>query len=171
MEENKTPAWKVSLNFGLITGVVVIIFQLLLYVFDLDTAEDYKILNLLPYAFIIGGMIWASLSYRDLHNNGLSSYGESFKTAFLTGLFASILISIYVVLISSIDESIAREALLRAEEQMYEKNMTDEQINQAMQFTRFVVKPAVSAVMALIVNTILSVIFALVISLFTKREA
>lgn len=171
MEENKTPAWKVSLNFGLIAGVVVIIFQLLLYVLDLDTAEEYKALNLLPYAFIIGGMIWASLSYRDLHNNGLSTYGESFKTAFLTGLFASVLISIYVFLIGSIDDSIAKEALLRAEEQMYEQDLSEEQINQGLKFTQFVVKPAVSAVMALIINTILSVVFALIISIFTKREA
>jgi ABC-type phosphate/phosphonate transport system permease subunit len=170
MEEKSTPIWKVSLNFGLIAGVIVIIFQLIIYLLDLKNPEDYKWINIIPYLVIIGGMIWANLTFRDVHNNGLSTYGECFKTAFFTGLFASILVSVYVFVLGSLDDSIMKEALSKAEESMYEQNLTDAQIDQAMKVSRFFVKPIISALSTLIVNVIVSAILSLVISLFTKRE-
>lgn len=170
MEEKSTPIWKVSLNYGLITGVLAVIFSLILYVLDLNKDESTSWLNVLVYLIFIGGMIWSAKSYRDLHNNGLLSYGQGFSASFLTGLFATILVGIFVFFLYSYDDTILKEQLIRAEEGMYEKGYTDEQIEVGMEWSRMFSTPAVSAIASIVWNTIIAVVISLILAIFTKKE-
>ncbi|MCF8229020.1 MAG: DUF4199 domain-containing protein [Bacteroidales bacterium] len=170
MAEKSTPVWKTSLNFGLITGVIIIIFQLILYLTDSLIKEESSWLNFLVYLILIGGIIWGSKSYRDLHNNGFISYGKAFTTGFLVAFFASVLTAVFTFLLYSMDESLVQEMLLRAEETLYEQNLSEGDIENALKVQKIFVSPPIMALMSLLWMTIISVVLALITSIFIKRE-
>lgn len=74
MTERKTSMAKSALNYSLVTGAVIIIFSLLLYVLNINVYEN-DILGYVSYAILIIGMIIGSKSFRDNELDGFASYG------------------------------------------------------------------------------------------------
>ena len=170
MEENAKPMWRISLNFGLVTGLIIIIFNLIMYLLDLSTDPDAGWLNLLVYAFLIGGMVWGAKAYRDIHNAGFASYGQAFSAAFLVGLFASILSAVFTYLLYKFDPSLIDKMIMIAEERIYEQGLEGEQLEQALAIQSKFTSPLVISIMSLIWITVVNVIAALIIAAFIKRE-
>ena len=169
MEEKNVPIFKTWLNYGLITAVILIVFELVFYVLDLPR-ESY--IKLISYLVFIGGIIWAAKSYRDIHADGLISYGKSFTIGFMTGLLASLIVAIYTfVFLKYFDVTIIPEALEQAELKMLEnQNLTDDQIDQALAITKRFMTPAMMALVALLWNTLIVAIISLIASIFIKKE-
>jgi len=88
MEEKKHSVSANSLNYGLITGGVMIVFNLILFISNLYMNQS---LGYIGYLFMLGGMVWGTLEYRKKLQNGFMTYGEAFSSCFLIGLFAGIL--------------------------------------------------------------------------------
>ena len=55
-------------------------------------------------------------------------------------------------------------------ESLYEQDLTDEQIEQGMKFTEMFSTPIVMSGITLIVNVFFTVVFALIVSIFVKKE-
>ncbi len=169
MEENKS-ILKTWLNFGLITAALLIVLDLVFYV--LDVPRESTVVRFLPYLIFIGGSIWASKSYRDIHSGGLISYGKSFSVGFMTSLLAAFIVAIYVfVFIKYVDPSVVDEAIAATENSLLDNpDLTDEQIDSFMEMSTRFMNPAMMAIGAFIWNVVVMVILNLIISIFIKKE-
>jgi len=159
-----------SLNYGVATGIVMIIVSLLLYVFGLS---DQTFVQYLSLAIIIAGIIIGILNYRNKSNGGFISYGQSLGSGVLIGLFAAVLVSVYtIIFFKFIDPDMVNVILKKAEENIRERNqnMTDDQVEIAMSYTRKFMNPYIMAVTSTIWLTFMSFIASLIISIFTRKE-
>lgn len=168
METKKGTIWKVALNYGLITGALLIIFSLIMYLLEIER-ESY--INLLIYAFLLGGIIWGSKTYRDLYHNGFSTYGMAFGSAFLVGLIASILHTIMIFLLYKLDPSLIDDILLKSEEAIYENNqLSTAEMDAAIEWTKKFNTPTIIAVFSLIWTTVINLVMSLIVAVFIKKE-
>ena len=80
MEEKPKSVAMNGISYGIITGVVMILFHLILYLFDMHLNQN---VTWITYIFLAGGMIWGTLDYRKKVMNGFMSYGKAFSTSFM----------------------------------------------------------------------------------------
>ncbi|HTX88202.1 MAG TPA: DUF4199 domain-containing protein [Bacteroidales bacterium] len=159
-----------ALYYGILTGAASIVLALILYIAGLYMNRSLGYLSLL---LLIGGMAWGTLEYRKNYLGGFISYGKSFTSCFMIGLFAGILGAIYMFIFARfIYPGFAQEILDKAQQQMLEKNpnMSDSQIEIAMKYTRMFTSPVMMAVWGLLANVFFSVVLGLLVSIFIRKE-
>ncbi len=172
MENEKMSAGKIALNYGLILGVVLIVYSLILYLLNVPL-DSLQYANWVGYLFFIAAMIMGIKAYRDKYAGGLITYGKSFSTGFMIGLYASILAAIYgFIYFSYINPGIIQEMIDLRVEEMWVQNpeMTDQQFEMAESWMKRFMNPIAMAVMGLIANTIMALIFSLIVSIFMQKK-
>ncbi len=92
MEPNKGNIIKSSMNAGLVSGMALIGFSLILYFFGLNLNPSMGYVSILVLAFCI---YFTGKSYRDKELGGYISYGQSLGFGILVGVFASILLGFF----------------------------------------------------------------------------
>lgn len=170
MENNVPTKWKHGFNYGVIISAVVIFFSLLIYVADLSSNE---VLRYFSYLIILVGLFFTSKIYRDKYLGGFITFQNSFSVAFIAGLVSSVFLAIFAyVFFAFIGPEQIDEMMKIAEEKMIESNpeMTDEQIDMALNVSRKMMTPVWMTIWALLGNAFFSAIFALIISIFVKKE-
>jgi len=170
MEEKMKSAFMPTLMPGIYLGFALIMYTLVLYILDVDMESPLKYGS---YAIMAVGLFLSTVAFRDKHLNGYITYGKAFSAGFYTGLFASVIASIFTVIyVQYIDTELIANILLIAEESMLESNpdMTNEQIDQALSMTEMFTSPMMMGIMGFIANVILSAILSLIIAIFAKRE-
>lgn len=170
MEDQQYPMWKHSLMYGIYLGVVLIILSLVFYILDLH-AETWT--AYISYAFIFGGVVLASVTYRDKYLGGFISYGQSFSAGFLTGLFAAIIGAIFsYFFIMYLGEEFVELQMEKAEEQILDSNpdIEDAELDLALNWTKKMMNPTWISVIALLGSTFFSLVFSLIASIFIKKE-
>jgi hypothetical protein len=170
MENQPTPIWKHALMYGLYTGAALIVLSLIWYVLDMYMKNWTAWFS---YAVLLAGVVLASMHYRDKYNNGLISYGQSVSAGFLTALFAGVVAGIYTfIFMSFVGEEFARTMLAITEEKTLASNpeISDEQLEMILDWTSRMFKPGWLTMMSLIANAGLGLIFALIASIFIKKE-
>ncbi|MBI9036472.1 MAG: DUF4199 domain-containing protein [Bacteroidales bacterium] len=168
MENQLVPVskFKFSSQYGLITGGIMIVFSLLISLLVNDPATK---LNYLAYAFLAGGMIYSALSFRNLQ--GYSTYSQSFSIMFFTGLISIVILSVYqFVYFKYIDPEMIDKMLVMAEEQLYQRNMPDDQIDTALEMQKRFMTPGLISIMTFIYNIIAVVVLGVIFSIFTKKN-
>lgn len=159
-----------SLNFGAITGGALILLSLLVYLLDLSTKNP---LNYLAYFIFICGMVIGIKTYRDNVLGGYISYGNAFLSAFYIGLIAAFIGSVFTfIMVKWIDPSIVDRVMEQAEETMLEKypDMSQDQMDTALAMTRKFTNPVWMAFWGFVSNVIVSLILALIIAIFMKKN-
>jgi len=170
MENQNYPVWKHALTYGIYLGVALIILSLLFYVLDMYT---YKWTEYIGYAFVLGFIIIASISYRDKHLNGLITYGQSFSVGFLTGLFAAIIASVFIyIFMIYIGDDYKAIMMEQSEEEILKRSpdISDEQLDVALKLAERLTRPGWLVVITFFGNLFFSVIFAFIVSIFVKKE-
>lgn len=170
MENNNYPVWKHSLLYGLYIGIALIILSLLFYITDLYTQSWVGYVN---YAVILVGVVFASIAYRDKYMDGVITYGKSVSAGFMSGLFAGVLVAIYtIVFMTVMGEEYIQTLMEIAEEKMLssQPNMSDEEIEMAMNMTKKMMTPGWVSVMVFLGNGFFALVFSLIASIFIKKE-
>jgi len=170
MEENNTSAFMPSLVSGLMLGVLLVIYSLVLYLFDLN--ENVWLASV---SYLITGafLFYAISSFRDNKQNGFLSFGKGVGLGTLIGFFASLILAIFTyVYITYIDPGVIEQAMIKAEESILESqpNISDADLDQAMGMVEIFTSPGIMAVMGIVWYTMVSVVLSLLISIFAKRE-
>ncbi len=170
MEENQKSSTQPAMMYGLILGLVLILFSLLMFLIDVDQESP---LMYISYLLMIVVLFLIMVNFRDKQLGGIASYGTMFGVGFKTILFASILTAIFTyVFVTLINPGLIDEILMNAEGKMMEnEDLTDEQIEQALGFTEsFVANPVAITIWSFALNLIVGAVFSLIISIFVKRE-
>jgi hypothetical protein len=92
MMENSNTMMKVAAGYGLILGFVIIVVQTVSYITGL---------SILLIAAYIGGIIYATIVYREKYLDGIISYGNSLLFGVLVSGFTFIIIGVYLYVLIS----------------------------------------------------------------------
>lgn len=171
MENQNLSSGKYALNYGLIFGVIAIIYSLVLFILDVDF-KDMRNFGYVTYVIILIGMILGIKAYRNKVT--AMSYGKGFGLGFLIGLYAFIILAIYnYIYFTVINPGIVEEIIQMAEQQMLETNpdMTDAELETALTMTQKFSNPLWMTIWSFVTNIIVSLIIALIVAIFfVKKE-
>lgn len=168
MEEKNTSVFKHALNYGLFTGVGLIIFSLITYVLELHYKSP---VNYLAYLIFLGFMIYGALNYKKNTEDGYLSYGKAFSISFQIALYGALIAAIYgFVFISFFDDTIITQIMENSEQELIARGMSDAEIERALGFTEMFASPGAIAGMGLFMNVLFMTIASLITSIFVKKE-
>jgi hypothetical protein len=168
MEEKSNSLFKSALNYGLMLGLALVIFAVLLFIFNLHM-NNY--LGYVYYVIIIGFLIWGVKSYRETSLNGVISYGKALGMSTIIVLIGSLIYGIYnYILITVIDPDYIEKMLALAEEQLLKRGMPDEQIEMTLSLQKKMMSPFLTSLFGFLGMMIWGFIIALITSAFLKKE-
>ncbi len=156
--------------FGLITGILMVLLSLVFYLMDL---EQKSWINMFIYVILIIGMSWGMINIRENRLNGVMSYGKAVGTGFWIGFVAAIVVAVYTYYyMTDINPEAVKQALEEAENNIIENkpDISDEDLDKMLEMVRVFGKPSISAIAQVFTNSIISIILALIIAIFAKRE-
>lgn len=167
METSQKSVGSQAINYGIITGLVMVLYALIIYIFD-ATTNQY--LGYGSYVILLIGIILATKTYRDKENDGYLNYSAGIGLGTLIALYASILSGIFTfVLYKYIDPQAIEPMLQQAKEEMYKRGIEGEQLDQSIAVTRQFLKPHWMAISGIFYTTIVGLILSLIVSVFFKR--
>lgn len=169
IEKQEPSTLKYALNAGALLGIVLMIVALIQ---SLLAMYDSKIFQFISYAVLIAGLLYAIKSYRDNELGGYITYGNIVGLGTLTALFAGIISGfIFYLYLKFVDDSMIAFIYSKAEQDMYDKNLSDEQIATSMEYMKSFTSAGMIALMSVLGNTFFGLVISLIAGIFLKKEA
>ena len=168
MEDIKPSAGQSALYYGLLLAVVFILVHLVLYLVDQNKETAGIIVSVVIF---IAGVVVVQLDYRNKKCGGFLSYGRAVKIGFLSVLFASFMVAVYMfVYLSYINPGEMLQAKTDAIQDIYNMGMDPEGEAQAVKIQEFVHTPVVYALFTILGYAFMGIIAALITSIFIKKD-
>ncbi|RIV22639.1 DUF4199 domain-containing protein [Fibrisoma montanum] len=166
--DEKTSTARVALKWGLIIGVGTILYSTLLFVLNLTTNRG---LSVLGYGIFIAGLVLAMREFRTA-NGGYMTYGEGVGLGALASAIAGVLSSAYSILYMTVIDTGFRERLMeQTREQLEEQGqLTDEQIDQAIEMGQSFQSPGLLFVFGIFGSILIGVVLSLIIAAIMRRN-
>jgi hypothetical protein len=166
--ENKPSIFQHTMTWGAITGIILIVFSLVLYLAH-QTAN--KALGYLSYILLIAGIVIGSIAYRDKVLGGFISYKDAFVAGLLITIFAGILSSFFTfILIRYIDPSVVEQILAQTEEKMIARGLSEDDVELAMEKTREFIGSPVMVLVGLFSFAFIGTVISLITAAIVKKE-
>jgi hypothetical protein len=171
MENQKKSTVKFALNFGLILGVINVIYGLMLYALDMHYQNDTKT-SLINYAFLIGIIVYGIMQFKK-NNDGLMSLSEALKTGLGIALISSILVSIYVVILMQyIDPEFIDKTIEFQKQKMLQENpeISVDNVNKMYDAQKQFSGPFIISGFVIVFNLFFGFIISLIGGLILKKS-
>ena len=166
--ENKPSTFTITLGYGVIVALALVVFSLILYLLGLDKNPGIAYLS---YLILLAGIILAQLNFRKKYLGGYIEYGKAFTVGLLTTLWVSIIVALYTfIFFKYIDPGAMEEGMAIAEKKMMDKGMSDQEIEQGLAFMQKMQNVGFYTTVALIGNFVVGIVFSLITSIFIKKE-
>ncbi len=166
---NETTIKSVGLKYGVLLGAALIGFFLLIYILDLAGNQTIQWAS---YIFIIGAVF---LAYREFKegNDGFMSFGQGLGGGMLTIGVGSVISSLFsYVFLKFLDPSYMQRIVDITRERMEENpNLTEEQVEQAMESTMPFLTPEAITIFGIVGTLIVGLIICLIMSAIMKKDA
>jgi hypothetical protein len=171
MEENATTSIvttrSTGIRYGVIAGLVSIAYFLILTTAGVDMSQGFGRWAGLLITIIV--LILAHKYYKE-NGDGFMTFGQGIGIGFWAGLVGSVISSIFTYIYAKfIDSSFITTMREKAIEDMEAKGQSQEQIDAAMKFVDMFMQAEVMFLMGLFFGILITVIIALVISIFTQK--
>lgn len=160
-----------ALIHGLITGGLLILFYLLMYA--LGMLDQYVVQLVIYFVLLAGGMYYGTKTYRDRHLNGFMSYNTALGSTFMIALWSGILYSLFTFLfLRFFDPGLVDVMLEQAEERILKMmpEISDSDLQTQLDAQRRMMQSGMGYLWSFIGNIVVSLILALIVSIFLKRE-
>lgn len=167
--EAKTPsAGQSALYYALILAVVLILTHLVMYLLDQSKETLGMIISTVIF---IGAIIYVQLDYRNKKCGGFISYGRAVKIGFLSILFASVMMAVYMfIYLSYINPGEMQQALIDGQQQIYNMGMDPDGEASALKMQEMIHTPLVYAIGTIFGYAIMGIVVSLITSIFIKKE-
>ena len=157
-----------SLQYGLYTATAYVLFSLLLYVIDV---KQTGWINYLSFLILIAGIVVGTIAFRDKFSGGFLSYGRCLASGVLISIVVGLVMALYSYLFFSYFDPGALAGMMEASEQeMMNRGITDEQIDQALAFSGKLMSPAFLGISSFLSMALIGTIISLITSAFLKKE-
>ncbi len=180
MEKNKSLMWKHSLNYGILFGLLLIIYSVVLYMFNIVPVGFSKltllllVVNLAIYFFALW---FFTKSYRNDILGGYIDYGKAFLFGLLIVAFSSILLAIYNYIFNAFIDPDYVQRLMDAtqdwtREFMSSKGVPQSQIDITMEKmeSKSLTTPLKYALQGILGSIIFGAIISLITSAIVKKK-
>ena len=168
MEQNDS-LWKDSFTYGLILGVALVAYSLILYVAGqtFNQSAGYVV-----YIILFGIIFWGSTQYREKFLGGVMTYGKSWKIGAVMSVYAGIISAIFTVLLYLvIDPELINQMYEMIENKFLENpDMTDEMIDASMKIVKKTNTSELMPVYALFTTIVTGMLISLLTSIFTRKK-
>jgi len=168
MENQKTSLKQIATNYGLLLALVSILLLVVMYVANIS---QNWMLSTLGFIITIYLLFTAIKTYKN-GNGGFLSLGEALKVGLATALIAGIVSALYSYIhYTFIYPEYVDVVINEAREQMASQSqgMTEEQMEQALSFTKSFTTPFMMSTFSLIGSLFFGFIISLVSGLILKR--
>ncbi len=157
----------VAVRYGIITGIVSIIYSLILFITELNFKQ--QALSWISFIILIGGIVMAHRHFKS-ENGGFMRYGQGLGIGSIlsavVGLLGGIFMYIYIKVIDSSFMERMKEMQIA---ELEKKNMSEEQMEQAMSMTEKFTGPEMMVVWSIVGTLLMGFLFSLIISAITKH--
>ncbi|MFP4042645.1 MAG: DUF4199 domain-containing protein [Bacteroidales bacterium] len=168
--KKENPFLKLTMTYGFITGIVLIIYTLLLYISN-NLLEQNFILGVLNYIILVAGIIIGTKAYRDQYLDGYISYGKSLGTGVLISVFAGVVTGVFTYLLYAvIDPQLLDESIKIIQEEMLQKGVPEGQIEMMTEMQKEFQSPLIMMISSIFSYGFMGLIFSLITSIFTKNN-
>lgn len=165
--ENKVSISQIGIRYGLITGLIMIVYGLILQLAGLATNTW---LSSISYVILIVMIVLAHKDFKE-GGDGFLSLGQGIGIGTLLSLVGGVLSSIFsYIYLKFVDDSMLKEIMDKQVEQFEKQGMDDAQIEQAMAIAGKFSSPEMILVFGILGITFFGFILALIVSLFTKKS-
>lgn len=167
--EHATSKNQVIIKFSIIYALANIGMALVMYILEImDKSWLITILSLGVNAAI---MFFAMKSRKNDTLNGYMTYGQGLGTGMLIAILGGLVTAVYTfVFYSYIDPEFIDKMLEISRAEMLKKDMSDEQIDQALEMSKKFMSPIMMTVFAYIGSLFFGLIISLVLAAVTKNE-
>lgn len=100
MEATQPKIGKFSLNYGLILGLIGVVFGIMLYTMDEHTSQDTTI-TIINIVLTVGVVIWGIYSFRKA-NGGFLDLGQAVKLGIGIALVAGVISVLYTIVMANV---------------------------------------------------------------------
>ena len=172
MEENSTHVTpgKHAVTYGVILGVILVLISLIMYVTGM-ALEGVQWPMYLYYLIFPITLILAIKSYKK-ENGGFLSLGEALKVGVAGAVISGIIFLIYNLLFNYVIEPTWAEQVSEAtrEQLLQQGNMTEEQVNQTMEFMSWGSNPLIGGALWLAMSAFFGLIYSLIAGAIMKQN-
>ena len=175
MEKTISPS-KSAIQFGVVFGVLMIFEFVISYVLNIDPIKNKSygiIANTLN--FMVFPLVFISIgcnNFKNKLNNGFISFGESLKIGVTICVFAALLYAIFNAVFNMIFPEFVEDILIKTKDVMLQQNpnMTSEQVETAISWTRKFLSPALSIPVTIVMYAFFGLIYSLIIGAIIKKD-
>ena len=164
--EPKNAQLKHSLFYGVALGIIIAVYQLLLYIFGAYSNQALGYLE--PLIMIIGIFISIKM-YRDQVMGGIVNFNKALGTGVLTAVFIGLVLAIFTYILYKLDGGLLDEMLITIEEQSIQRGLPAEQIEMQSTLMDQLLTPGVVAFFVLVTKGIGGTIYSLISAAILKR--
>jgi len=175
METKQHTFTEKTLFYGLITGLAVSVYLLILFLSNIISwmgIYTVKAFFSVEYLILLAGMIWAGYEIRNKSEDGLT-YGRAFLGMLLTGVWAGLMASVLIFIWAEFFQPDLQEILvIRLKEalQNVKPELSEKGYSDIMNFAARFTSPSMEFSMSLIYYIKISAFFALILAAFFKRK-
>ena len=171
MEAQKAKERKTVLNYGLLLGILMVILVVIMYVMDLHLDPHWSFI-LITLAIFIAVIVYGIKAFKN-DNGGFLSFGEALKVSVGIGLIAAIISGIWSLVLTTVIEPDYADQMAEVQrEKMIESypEMSEEQINQALEFSAGFSSPWITFASTLVMYMLLALVIGLIAGAVMKQN-
>jgi len=157
-----------GIKFGIIGGLASVIVSLILFFVDMQMESWAKWISTLV---MIGIIILGIKSVANDNQNRLISFGTLFKAGMIMAVIIAIISVVYfLIYINFIETNFIEKVLNESRQQMTEKGLGEEQIEQALEMSKSFMSPGIMVAFSLIGSLFFGAIASLIGAAIFKKE-
>ncbi|MFP4619826.1 MAG: DUF4199 domain-containing protein [Bacteroidales bacterium] len=161
---------KSTMTFGFITGMVLIVYTLLLYATN-NLIRSNLFLSILNYVILIAGIVMGTRSYRDQILGGYISYGKALGYGVVLSVFTGVVLGIFTYLLYAvIDPGLMEQSMKIMEEEMLNQGISPEQVETLSGMQKQLRSPFMMLISSVFTYALMGLIFSLITSAFLKKD-
>lgn len=171
MESNPPKTSKFSLNYGLLLAAISIAFSLILFSSDLHYQQDWKV-SVINVVIMIAVLVIGIYQFRKA-NDGFLTLGQALKVGVGIALVGAVIGIVYqMIFINFIEPDFMTKVMEIRKAEMISQNpeMTQEQIDGAVEMMESFSGPGIMVAFALIGSLFFGFIISLISGLILKRS-
>ncbi|MEM8898803.1 MAG: DUF4199 domain-containing protein [Bacteroidota bacterium] len=165
---NETNVKSVGLKYGVLLGAAFVGTFFITYLLDL---VGNQALGWLPFVLVIVFVFLALKAFKE-GNEGFMSFGQGFKGGMLTTAVGAIINAIVSYIFLKFAGGDYFDKVIEVSRERMEENpgMTEEQVEQAMEFTTRFMTPEISAISGIVMIALMGLVVSLIISAILKKD-
>lgn len=166
--EKSVNVWKANLVNGLILGLLSVVFTLVMWFLDQTFNKNLGYIFILVQVVVLFFLV---KSYRDNYMHGMITYGQALGAGVIIFLYASIITSLFSVLLYTvIDPGLTAKGVAFMEQMYLDRGLTQEQTDAALKVAGKMMQPALMIPVGLITNMFYGLIISLIVAAFVRKE-